>query len=155
MDVQVATSGEWDELRGHVRHQTIEVLRLIAILVQDGVILLAGFLAEFAYEHWLHSAHPFFQLAVSLSSALFLLLYGITVTVHIVQYVRGQFGTAPASVLGQYLPWALAASGVIAAAVAVTVPSFRHDVTAASAPRAIKRWPLVLSQNEQLPNFNR
>ena len=103
-----------------------EVLRLIAILVQDAVILLAGFLAEFAYEHWLQSSHPFFQLAVSLSSALFLLLYSITVTVHIVQYVRGQFGTAPASVLGQYLPWALAAGGVIAAAVAVTLPLARE-----------------------------
>src|SRR5439155_18571812 len=107
--------------------QTIEVLRLIAILVQDAVILLAGFLAEFAYEHWLHSEHPFFQLAVSLSSALFLLLYGITVTVHIVQYVRGQLGANSAGVLGQWLPWTLAAAGVIAAAVTVTVPMFPRD----------------------------
>src|ERR1700674_2993372 len=107
---------EWDELRRHLRHQAVEVLRLIAILLQDAVILLAGFLAEFAYEHWLHSSQPFFQLAISLSSAVFLLLYGITVTVHIVQYVRGQFGASSATKLGRYLPWALAAAGMIAAA---------------------------------------
>ena len=83
-------SGEWQELRGHLRHQAVEVLRLIAILVQDAVILVAGFLAEFAYERWLHSEHPFFQFAVSISSAVFLLLYVVTVTVHVVQYVRGQ-----------------------------------------------------------------
>lgn len=47
---------EWEELRGRLRHQSVEVLRLIAILVQDAVILLAGFLAEFAYEHWLRRA---------------------------------------------------------------------------------------------------
>lgn len=129
-------SGEWLELRGRVRHRATEVIDLITILLQDAVILLAGFLAEFAYEHWLRSTHPFFQLAISLSSALFLLLYGITVTVHIVQYVRGQFGAAPASVLGQHLPWALAAAGVIAAAVAVTLP-LAHD-TVESAPGAFE-----------------
>jgi Tol biopolymer transport system component len=126
-DVQVETPGEWEELRGRLRHRVTEAIDLIAILLQDAVIVLAGFLAEFAYDRWLHSSQPFFQLAISLSSALFLLLYGITVTVHIVNYVRQQFGTTPASVLGQYLPWALAAGGVIAAAVAVTVPSLRQE----------------------------
>ena len=121
---EASRSGEWQELRGHFRHQTVEVLRLISILVQDAVILLAGFVAEFVYERWLHSSQPFFQLAISLSSALFLLLYCITVTVHLVNYVRGQFGAAPASLLRQYLPWGLAAGGLITAAVAVTVPSF-------------------------------
>ena len=53
---------EWQELRGHARHQTVEVLRLILILLQDAVILVAGFLAEFVYEHWLHSSQPFFAL---------------------------------------------------------------------------------------------
>ena len=95
-------SNEWQELRGHARHQTVEVLRLILILLQDAVILVAGFLAEFAYEHWLHSSEPFFQLAIRLSSALFLLLYGITVTVHVVGYVRGQLGGTKATLLGQY-----------------------------------------------------
>lgn len=109
---------EWQELRGHFRHQAVEVLHLVSILVQDAVILLAGFVAEFVYERWLHSSQPFFQFALSLSSALFLLLYGVTVTVHVVNYVRGQFGITPASLLGQYLPWALAASGLITAAVA-------------------------------------
>ena len=120
-------SNEWQELRGHARHQTVEVLRLIIILLQDAVILVAGFLAEFAYEHWLHSSQPFFRLAISLSSALFLLLYGITVTVHVVGYVRGQLGGTKATLLGQYLPWGLAACGVIAAAVAVTLPSFHGE----------------------------
>ena len=109
--------GDWDELRARLRQRFTQVIDLITILLQDAVILLVGFLAEFAYERWLHSSHPFFQLAISLSSALFLLLYGITVTVHVVQYVRGQFGSAPASLLGQYLPWGLAGCGVIAAAV--------------------------------------
>ena len=44
----------------------------------------------------------------------------MTVTVHVVQ--RAQFGATPASVLTQYLPWALADGGVIAAAVAANVP---------------------------------
>lgn len=114
-------------MRTRLRHRATEAIDIITILLQDAVILLVGFLAEFAYDRWLHSSQPFFQLAISLSSALFLLLYGITVTVHIVQYVRGQFGTTPASLLGQYLPWGLAACGVIAAAVAVTLPNFGRD----------------------------
>ncbi|MSR22012.1 MAG: hypothetical protein EXR92_00390 [Gemmatimonadetes bacterium] len=81
--------------------------------MQNGVILVAGFLAEVAYGRWLDSSHPFFQVVISLSSALFLLLYAVTVTVHLVQYVRGQFGTTPANVFGQYLPWTLAAAGLI------------------------------------------
>ncbi|MBI4460255.1 MAG: PD40 domain-containing protein, partial [Acidobacteria bacterium] len=129
-------SSEWQELRGHVQHQTVEVLRLIAILVQDAVILVAGFIAEYAYEHWLHSDHPFFQLAVSLSSAFFLLLYVITVTVHVVQYVRGQVGATKVTWLGDKLPWAIIGGGVIAAAVAFTVPSFRSaDVAPAKSIR--------------------
>ena len=83
-------SGEWEELRGRVRHRVAEALDLITILLQDAVILLAGFFAEFAYEKWLHSEQPFFQFAISVSSAVFLLLYVVTVTVHVVQYVRGQ-----------------------------------------------------------------
>ena len=39
---QAPRSGEWQELRGHAQHQTIEVLRLILILVQDSVILVVG-----------------------------------------------------------------------------------------------------------------
>src|SRR4051812_46948906 len=112
-----AEVSEWQGLRRRVRQQAVEALGLIAILVQDAVILLAGFVAEFAYEHWLHSEHPFFQLAISLSSALFLLLYGITVTVHVVQYVREQLGTASGGLVGQWFPWTLAAAGLIAGAV--------------------------------------
>ncbi|MBI4465798.1 MAG: PD40 domain-containing protein, partial [Acidobacteria bacterium] len=115
----------WQELRGHAQHQTIEVLRLIFILLQDAVILVAGFVAEYVYEHWLHSEHPFFQVAVSMSSAFFLLLYVITVTVHVVQYVRGQVGAKKTTWLGDKLPWAIIGGGVLAAAVALTVPSFR------------------------------
>ena len=37
--------------RANISKRQVEVLRLIAILLQDAVILLAGFLAEFAYEH--------------------------------------------------------------------------------------------------------
>ena len=154
-------SNEWQELRGHARHQTVEVLRLIIILLQDAVILVAGFLAEFVYEHWLHSSQPFFRLAISLSSALFLLLYGITVTVHVVGYVRGQLGGTKATLLGQYLPWGLAACGVIAAAVAVTVPTFHSgrlsadgdSVTAASA-RPVERLVSPLPANTTLPQTN-
>ena len=47
------------------------------LIVESVAVMLAGFLAEFVYERWLHSSHPFFQLAINLSSALFLLLYGI------------------------------------------------------------------------------
>src|SRR5689334_6359258 len=103
----ISRPNEWRELRGHATHQTVEVLRLILILVQDAVILVVGFGAEFAYEHWLHSEHPFFQLAINLSSAFFLLLYVITVSVHIMQYVRGQVGATKSTLLGQYLPWAI------------------------------------------------
>ena len=85
-------SAEWGALRGRLRHRFVEAIDIITILLQDAVILVAGFLVEFAYERWLRSSHPSFQLAVTLSSALFLLLYGITVTVHVVGYVRGQFG---------------------------------------------------------------
>ena len=46
---------------------------------------------------------------------MFLLLYVITVTVHIVNYVKGEFGADR-----QYLPWALACVALIAVAVAVT-----------------------------------
>jgi hypothetical protein len=56
---------EWEELRGRLRRRITEAIDLIAILVQDAVILLAGFVAEFAYEHWLHSSHPFFGFEVS------------------------------------------------------------------------------------------
>lgn len=79
-DSRAPHSGEWEELRGRVRHRVTEALDLITILLHDAVILLVGFLAEFAYERWLHSSQPFFQFALSLSSALFLLLYVVTVT---------------------------------------------------------------------------
>src|SRR5438067_2426734 len=122
---------EWQELRGHARHQTVEVLRLILILVQDAVILIAGFGAVFAYEHWLHSEHPFFQLALNLSSAFFLLLYVITVSVHVVQYVRGQVGGgAKSTLLGQYLAWAIVGGGVLAAGIALAVPNLRRESSA-------------------------
>ncbi|MBI1954925.1 MAG: PD40 domain-containing protein [Acidobacteria bacterium] len=139
-------SSEWQELRGHVQHQTVEVLRLIAILVQDAVILVAGFIAEYAYEHWLHSEHPFFQLAVSLSSAFFLLLYVITVTVHVVQYVRGQVGATKATWLGDKLPWAIIGGGVLAAAIALTMPSFR---SVAVAPAKSIRFPISAPEKTQ------
>ena len=56
-------SGEWDELRARLRQRLTQVIDLITILLQDAVILLVGFLAEFAVnatetpqlqvvEHW-------------------------------------------------------------------------------------------------------
>lgn len=151
--VEPRVPSEWEELRGYLRHQSVEVLRLIAILVQDAVILLAGFIAEFAYEHWLHSSHPFFQLALNLSSALFLLLYGITVTVHVVQYVRGQFGATPATMLGQYLPWTLAAGGVIAAAVGVTVPRLGSEATESRPDRLPTRFEIATPPTSDPASF--
>ena len=150
-------SGEWQELRGHVRHQAVEVVRLIAILVQDAVILLAGFLAEFAYEHWLHSEHPFFQYAISISSAVFLLLYVVTVTVHVVHYVRGQLGTTPAGRVGEFLltrlpgrerlAWTVAAVALVAAA-ALTIPAVRRArEVAPDAP--VTRFSLTLPPDQE------
>lgn len=85
----------------------VEAIDIITILLQDAVILVAGFLVEFVYERWLQSSYPTFQLAITLSSTLFLLLYAITVTVHVVGYVRGHFRASSANVLGRYLPWGL------------------------------------------------
>src|SRR6185295_6208063 len=115
-----AGSSEWTAFGGRLRRRTIEALDLITILLQDAVILVAGFAAEFAYDRWLHSTHPFFQLAISLSSALFLLLYGITVTVHIVHYVRGQVDTVSSGRWTRYLPWGLATVAVLAAGLAMS-----------------------------------
>ncbi|MSO56448.1 MAG: hypothetical protein EXQ55_05935 [Acidobacteria bacterium] len=86
---------------------------------------MVGFLAEFVYKHWLHSTQPMFQLAINLSSGLFLLLYGVTVTVHVVEYVWGKFGGTPGrGGVTRYVPWALAAFGVLAAAFVIAVPNF-------------------------------
>ena len=94
------------------------------------MILLAGFLAEFVYERWLHPTQPLFQFAISLSSGLFLLLYGVTVAVHVVEYVWAKFGGTPASSgFTRYLPWTLAAVGVIVAAVAIAVPNIGRRAT--------------------------
>ena len=114
--------GGWGDLPDRLRQRAAEAIDLISILLQDAVILLAGFLAEFASDKWFHSSHTFFQLATNLSSAVFLLLYGVTVSVHVVHYVRGQVGSAEAGVLGRYLPWLVAGAAVIAAAVFATVP---------------------------------
>ena len=114
-------------MRGTVRHQTVgmlgEIFALLRILLQDAIILVAGFAIEFAFEHWLHSEQPFFKLAINISSAMFLLLYGVMVTVHVVHYVREQFGVTAANITGNWLPWGLAAAGVIAAVVALNRPS--------------------------------
>lgn len=133
-----SSSGEWQELRGRVRRRAVEALDLITILLQDAVILLAGFLAEFAYEHWLRSSHPLFQLAVNLSSGLFLLLYGITVTVHVAEYLGDRFGSkAPASSpIVRYALWTLAACGVIAVALVATVPNLRESLPLPAVTRA-------------------
>lgn len=147
--VHTASSNEWRELRGHAQHQTVEVLRLILILLQDAVILVAGFGAEFLYEHWLHSSEPFFQLAIRLSSAFFLLLYVITVSVHIVQYVRGQVGQTNSSWLSQYLPWAIVGGGVLAAGVALTIPSLRWRPSAET-PVMVTRVAMALPQDHRL-----
>lgn len=112
----------WGNLSDRLRHRAAEAIDLISILAQDSVILFAGFLAEYVSEHWFHSSHGFFQLATNLSSAVFLLLYGVTVSVHVVHYVRGQMGAADAGVLGKYLPWTVAGAAVIAAAVFATIP---------------------------------
>jgi TolB-like protein/Tfp pilus assembly protein PilF len=88
---------EWEHLRGNVRHQTVgmieEIFALLRILLQDAVILVAGFAVEFAFEHWLHSEQPAFRMALNISSILFLLLYCVMVTVHFVRYLREQVGT--------------------------------------------------------------
>ena len=99
-----ANPGHTDGLGARLRHRAEEAIDLISILVQDAVILLAGYLAEFAYEKWLHSEQPFFKVAINLSSSLFLLLYVITVTVHVVNYVRGSFGMSSATRLGRAMP---------------------------------------------------
>ena len=117
-------SGDWDDLRRTLRHRAKEAVDLVSILVQDAVILVVGFLAEVVYERWLHSEQPFFRLAINLSSALFLLLYVITVTVHVVNYVRGQFGTSSTTTMGRYLPWAVAGLAVIGAVGIAALPSF-------------------------------
>jgi len=89
---------EWQELGRHIRHYAAESLRVITILVLDFVLVIAGFLTgqliEFVDTHWLHldPSEPFSQLPIRLSWGLFLLLYVITVAVHIVNYVKGEFG---------------------------------------------------------------
>ena len=123
---------EWRHLRGNVRHQTVEVLRLISILLQDAIILVVGFAVEFAFEQWIHTEQPFFRLAVNISSAMFLLLYGVMVTVHVVHYVQEQFGATAATVFGQYLPWALAAGGIIAAVIAMNRPGAQQESVAST-----------------------
>ena len=140
---------EWQELRGHARHQAIDVIRLILILLQDAVILVVGFGAEFVYDHWLRSEHPFFQLAINLSSAFFLLLYVITVSVHIVQYIRGQVGGTKSNLLGQYLPWAIIGGGVVASGVALSLPTF-HRETPPETHRPVERFAISLPKNSQL-----
>ena len=64
--------------------------RLTFILLQDAWLLAAGFLVEYANKRWLHSEEPLFQLALSLSSALFFSLFAIRSMLHVVKYVRGQ-----------------------------------------------------------------
>jgi Tol biopolymer transport system component len=112
----------WGDLSDRLRRRAAEAIDLVSILAQDSVILFAGFLAEYASDRWFHSSHGFFQLATNLSSAVFLLLYGVTVSVHVVHYVRGQMGAGDAGVLGKYLPWGIAGAAVIAAAVFATIP---------------------------------
>ncbi|MSO20157.1 MAG: tetratricopeptide repeat protein [Acidobacteria bacterium] len=83
--------------RGAVRHQTVgmleEIFALLRILLQDAVILVAGFAVEFVFERWMHSEQPAFRVALNISSGFFLLLYGVMVTVHFVRYLREQVGT--------------------------------------------------------------
>ncbi len=129
---------EWEQLRGSVRHQTVgmlgEIFALLRILLQDAIILVVGFAVEFAFEHWLHSEQPFFRLAINISSAMFLLLYGVMVTVHVVHYVREQFSITAAGLLTQYIPWGLAAAGVIAAVIALNRSGTHQEPVASAGP---------------------
>jgi hypothetical protein len=146
------SNNEWQELGGDVRHHTVEVLRLIMILLQDSVILIAGFAIEFIYEHYLRSTQPFFRLAINISSAMFLLLYGVMVTVHVVNYVRKQFGATAAGLFSQYLPWGLAAAGVIAAVVTMALPRFQSEPSAAAPARPVERVLSALPANTTFPS---
>src|SRR6185436_20636659 len=76
--------------------------------------------------------------------------YGVTATVHIVHYIRGQFGSTSAGVLSQWLPWALAAAGVIAAAVMATVPFGRSDHRPADVPLSVSRSLIGIAPADQL-----
>lgn len=111
---QVRASGEWQKLRKNLRRQAVDLLSVIAIFVQDAVILVAGFLAEFAYEKWLHNPHPFVLFAINISSGVFLLLYVVTVTVHVLRYVRGQFAPGPIGRLGRQFLARLAQTTAVA-----------------------------------------
>jgi Tol biopolymer transport system component len=149
----VAEYDEWQQLRGNVRHLTVgmlgEIFAILRILLQDAIILVVGFAVEFAFEHWLHSEQPFFRIAINISSAMFLLLYGVMVTVHVVHYVREQFGITAAGLLTQYIPWALAAAGVIAAVVALNVPR-NNKGKIALVPSAVSRMTINLPADFRL-----
>ncbi|MSO21542.1 MAG: hypothetical protein EXQ56_14030, partial [Acidobacteria bacterium] len=119
------------------------------ILLQDSVILIAGFFVEYIYEHYLHSPQPFFQLAINISLAMFLLLYSVMVTVHVVNYVRKQFGSTVATLFGKYLPWGLAGAGVIAAVISMNRPA-THDPGEATSQLAVSRLAITLPPGQRL-----
>ncbi len=144
---------EWQQLRGSVRHQTVgmlgEIFALLRILLQDAIILVVGFAVEFAFERWLHTEQPFFRFAINISSAMFLLLYGVMVTVHVVHYVQEQFGTVAANITGNWIPWGLAAAGVIAAVIAMNRPGVHSDAVGAPSQR-ISRLTITLPPGDRL-----
>ena len=144
---------EWQQLRGSVRHQTVgmlgEIFALLRILLQDAIILVVGFAIEFAFERWLHTEQPFFRLAINISSAMFLLLYGVMVTVHVVHYVREQFGTNAANLTDRWLPWGLAAAGVIAAVIVYNMAGV-HGGAVSSAALRVARTAIPLADNQTL-----
>ena len=126
-----------------------EIFALLRILLQDAIILVVGFAVEFAFERWLHTEQPFFRLAINISSAVFLLLYGVMVTVHVVHYVQEQFGTVAANITGNWIPWGLAAAGVIAAVIAMNRPGTRGEQQAGGA-RPVERFVSALPPNTML-----
>src|SRR5260221_11513602 len=120
--------GDWDALRVRIPHRATESLDIITILLQDAVILVAGFITEYAYEHWLISAQPFFRVAVGLSSALFFVLYAVTVTVHVTEYIWQRFGsrTVYGPRIFKYLAPVLLITTIAGAALFALVPDLRN-----------------------------
>jgi len=81
---------DWRGLWFRMQRSCVTTLDLLRILLFDAIILLFGnglvqLTSRFAVE-----GDKFFHIALKLSHGLFLLLYGIVVTFHIVEFVKEQ-----------------------------------------------------------------
>ena len=81
---------DWKGLWLRTQRSAVTTLDIARILGFDGIILLMGNGIVSFVGKVVDSKDGFFALAEQLSHGLFLLLYGVTVAVHVVEFIREQ-----------------------------------------------------------------